>query len=253
MTVMTSATNSRATSAPGSSSWRRLPAAFRLQFSVPTAMIGVPILVFMTSWVLAMIILLWIRIQFDPSEPLYAPGATQSTIWAMAFMAAYSASHSFPFSLALSYSRRIFAAGAYSAFAVVSAGFGLAFALAAWIEELTGGFGLDLYTYNVPFLVDSAGVPGLGVLAATVCLFFMMVGFFWAILYRRVTLAVLWTIIVGLAVIIVATILLISYAGGWSHIGAWFLEQTTVTMAAWLFGITVVLATVNYAVLRRAT
>lgn len=254
MTAMTtSPSTSAAASTPRASSWRRLPAAFRLQFSVPTAMIGVPVLVFFVSWAIAFVILLWIRIQFDPANPIYGPGATQSTIWAMAFMAAYSASHSFPFALALSYSRRLFAAGAFTAFAAVSAGFGVAFALAAWIEKLTGGLGLELYVFNIPFLTESAGIPGLGVLAATVCLFFMMVGFFWAILYRRVTIAMLWAVILGFAIVVVAAVLLVSYFGGWTHVGAWFVDQSTLTMAAWLFGATVLLAAGNYAVLRRAT
>lgn len=37
-----------------------------------------------------------------------------------------------------------------------------------------------------------------------------------------------------------AETLLISHFGGWTHVGAWFLDQSTVTMAAWLFGATLI-------------
>lgn len=253
MTSMTHSPDSRpTTSRPTPSSFARIPASFRLQFSVPSVMIGVPTMVFLVSWAIGVAILAWIVAQFDPGEPVYALGATQSTIWTLAFLAGYAASHSFPFSLALSYSRRLFVTGAFLAFAAVSAGFGAAFALAALIERLTGGFWMDAYVFDVPLLTESAGLVGVGVLAAVVCLFFMMFGFFWAILYRRVSLVVLWAVILALAVVVVAAAVLVTQFEGWPGLWNWFLSETTLTLAAWLFPAALVLAGINYAVIRRA-
>ncbi|GAA1116324.1 hypothetical protein [Nesterenkonia jeotgali] len=234
------------------SSFARVPAAFRLQFTVPSAMIGVPLVVFFGAWAVAVGIGHWVRYLAggDPG-PGYT-GAAQATVWALAFMAAYSASHTFPFAMALSYSRRVFVLGAFLAFAAVSAGFGALFSIAILLERATNGFWAESYSFDLPFMTQNAGVPGAGLLAGALCLAAMMVGFFWSILYRRVSLLLLWVIILGLVALLAVVVMLTTQNEWWPHVGDWLAAQSAYSFAGWVLLLVLGVTALNYGVIRRA-
>ncbi len=237
-------------------SFARLPAAFRLQFSVRGAMIGVPIIVFFGSWAIALGIGMWIHFGANMTEsdpPMYT-GASQATLWTLGFMAAYAASHTFAFSMALSYSRRIFLLGAVGAFAAISAAFGVAFALGALLERATGGFGIRMFTFDLPYLTDGpGGVVATGLFATLLCLSIMLFGFLVAMAYRRLKLIVLWTI----ALVVVAALALgavgLAQAGLWGDVWAWMVDQTALSLSAYFVLVIAFLTGLNYVVIRRAT
>lgn len=234
------------------SSFARVPSAFKLQFTVPSQMIGVPLLVFFGAWALSIGIGLWFRHTTDGvGEPFYT-GASQATIWCLAFMAAYSASHAFPFSMALSYSRRVFVLGAFLAFAAVSAGFGALFVVGVLVERATDGFWSDSYTFDIPLMTQNADVLGAGMLAAVVCLGAMMIGFFWSILYRRVSLGLLWVIALALVALLAASVMVLTQNGWWPQVFDWLAVQSSYSFAGWLLLLTLGLTAVNYLVIRRA-
>ncbi|MCH8560076.1 MULTISPECIES: hypothetical protein [unclassified Nesterenkonia] len=233
------------------SSFARVPSAFKLQFTVPSQMIWVPLSVFLLSWAVAIGIGLWLR-HVSGDGPTINTGASQATIWCLAFIAAYSASHTFPFSMALSYSRRVFVLGAFLAFATVSAGFGALFSIAILLERATGGFWAESYTFDIPAVTQNAGVLGAGILAGAVCLWAMMFGFFWSILYRRVSLAMLWIIALGLVALLAVTIMVVAQNQWWPHVGDWLAVQSSYSFAGWVLLLTLVLTAVNYLVIRRA-
>src|SRR5699024_618742 len=120
------------------SSFARVPAAFRLQFAVPYSFIWLPIIIFVLAWALTYGVLRLVDFQVAgriPYEyPIVGTWGAQATIWYLGFMADDTASHTFPFSVALSYSRRVYLLGAYLMFVVVSAGYALAAMLAYWVE-----------------------------------------------------------------------------------------------------------------------
>src|SRR5699024_7936513 len=94
------------------SSFARVPAAFRLQFAVPYSFIWLPIIIFVLAWALTYGVLGLVDSQIPgriPSEePINATGGAKTTIWYLGFMAAYTASHTFPISLMLIYNRHIY-------------------------------------------------------------------------------------------------------------------------------------------------
>lgn len=236
-------------------SWAaRIPAAFRLQFIVPTNLIVVPTVVFLLVWAVAIGITLWIQATVDgrvPSEdPMYG-GASQAAVWTLGFMAAYTVTQTLPFAMALSFSRRTFVVGAYLAFLAVSVGFGLAYALAALIERVTNGFGIHAYQFDTPFMTGTNGLAGGGVLAGSIALAVMVVTFMFAAVFRRISVLTFWTLLVALAALLGVVILLIVQNVGWSGIGSWFLRQTALTGSAYLLGFTVVAGVLGYLILRR--
>lgn len=246
-----------ADTAPTTTTWAsRIPAAFRLQFIVPSNLLIVPAVVFAMVWAIAIGITLWIHAVADgrvaAEEPMYG-GASQAAVWSLGFMAAYTVTQTLPFAMALSFSRRTFVVGAYLAFAAVSVGFGAAYALAAWIERATDGFGIHAYQFDLPFMTAGHGLLGAGVLAATLTFAVMVVTFLMAAVFRRVSVLSFWTLTIALGAAIAAAVLLLVQNVGWSAIGEWFMAQTAVTGSAYLLGVAAVAAVLGYLVLRRAT
>lgn len=239
------------------SSFARVPAAFRLQFTVPSALIGVPLLVFVSAWAIALGIILWIHQATDRGagsgvEPIYT-GASQAALWTLHFMAAYSATHTFPFAMALSFSRRVFVLGTFLAFAVVSVGFGVAFALAAWVEDLTGGYGVEAYNFDLPYLTSGpGGLVSAGLVTSVLTLLLMLLGFGTTIFYRRVGLVAFWAAVLGIAVVLAAAIMLITVNGGWGTVGQWLAQQHALSISGWLILPTVVMGGLSYVAIRKA-
>lgn len=232
----------------------RIPAAFRLQFTVPSQLIWVPVIVFLASWVIGTGIGLWVRhvTGAQGDEAVTVTGASQATIWTLGFLAAYVSSHTFPFALALSYSRRVFMIGVSLAFAAICAVFGVAAALAARLEEVTDGFGSGAYTFALSFLIGD-GLIAYGLFAAALTFAVMQFGFFWASLYRQVTLLQLWTLIIGLVVVLAVMAMLITTYEGWSTVFRWVTEQHIAGFAGWLGLLSLLGVGVNYALIRRST
>ncbi|GAA2026764.1 hypothetical protein GCM10009720_03070 [Yaniella flava] len=239
------------------SSFARLPAAFRLQFAVPWTFIWLPMAIFVIAWGLGVGIMALIDSQMTEripaEEPINATGSAQAVIWYLAFMAAYTASHTFPFSVALSYSRRVYLIGTYLTFATVAVGYGLFAMLFYWIERVTDGLGRHMYIFGAPFVDDVGGMLGVGAFGAVMVLFFMCFGFFWAILYRRVSIPILWTVIIGVIALILGVVALVTINEWWPNVGLWFVDQTAFTLAGWGFLATVLLGGLNYWLIRKAT
>lgn len=237
------------------SSLARIPAAVRLQFVVPT-LVWVPLIVFGSAWVLAAGIGWWIHVgvggRGDPAADHIFTGAAQAPLWTVLFMAAYSASHTFPFALALSYSRRVYLIGTLLAFLAVSLGLGLAFSLAAVVEQWTDGYGIHVYNFALPYMVDQGVLIG-GLLFAAVSLLLMQLGFAGSMLYKRFSVMTIWLIIIGLVLVLAVTVMAVVVNDGRPSVWAWLLQQTALTMTGWLVLPLVVMAFLNYWFIRRAT
>src|SRR5699024_9292062 len=105
----------------------------------------------------------------------------------------------------------VYLMGTYLTFLVVSLGYGVASILAYYIEQATDGFGRHIYVFGSPILESYGGGFGLGAMATVVVLFFMCFGFFWAILYRRVSILLLWVVIIGVVTAILGAVVLVTY------------------------------------------
>lgn len=244
------------------SSYARIPSAFRLQFVVKSTFITAPLMVFFVAWAIAVGIGFWIHYVADRGEagsaavaadPIYT-GASQAVVWTLGFMAAYAASHTFPFSMALSYSRRVFVIGAFLAFAAVASAFGVAYGLVAALERVTDGYGIHAYHFDLPFLTQgTGGIFSAGLMTAVLCLCVMMFGFFWSILFRRVSITMMWVVALGLVAVLLAIVMIITQNQWWGEVGQWVTQQNALTLSGWLLLPAVGLTLINYLVIRKAT
>src|SRR5699024_3180138 len=90
-------------------------------------------------------------------------------------------------------------------------------------------------------------------IATVVVLFFMCFGFFWAILYRRVSIAQLWAVIIGVIAVLLGVVALVTMNDGWVTVGRWFMRQTAFSLAGWGLLPVIALGGVNYSLIRKAT
>lgn len=234
----------------------RIWAVFRMQFLVRHTFIYVPIMVFVGTWLAAIGVGALIELINDsPSsaaDPVYG-GVSQASVWALLGMAAYSVSHTMPFAMALSFSRRTYVLGTLLAFVVLAAAYGLLYTGAALVESATNGFGIHHYHFALPFLIENGGYPGTGFFAFTVVLLSMLMGFLGASVYRRFSMLTFWAVGILALLGIAVTVVLLGRLAGWDSMWQWFLEQSTFSFGGWLLLASAVIAAVSYTVLRRAT
>ena len=165
---------------------------------------------------------------------------------------ALSIARQLPFALALGVSRRSFYAGTALLALAVAAAYGLGLTVLQLIERSTGGWGLNLHFFRVPYLL--AGPWYLSWLTSFVGLALMFAwGMWFGIIYRRWNLAGLLGFIAAQAVALTAVLLIIGVARDWSGVGSFFTTLTIAGLTGLLAALTVVLLAGGYATMRRVT
>ena len=145
-----------------------------------------------------------------------------------------SVARALPFGLALGVSRRTYFLGATSLAAALAAGYGLVLALGQAVERATGGWGMNMGYFRVPYILDGSWY--LSWLTASVAFLLMFAyGLWYGLVYRR--LGMTGTVIFGAAQLSVLALAAVvaTWVHGWAGLGHFF---TTISAA----GVTAVLA-----------
>ena len=184
-------------------------------------------------------------------QPRYA-GALASIYVVLLVVGAASIATQLPFALALGVSRRSYYAGNALVAAAVAAGYGLALTVLQLIERATGGWGLNLHFFRVPYLL--AGPWYLSWLTSLVGLALMLAwGMWFGIVYRRWNVAGLLGFIAAQVVALAAVLLVISSADAWHGVAHFFTTLTIEGLTGLLAVLTVALLAGGYATVRRLT
>jgi len=152
-----------------------------------------------------------------------------------------SVARALPFGLALGVSRRTYFLGATSLAAALAAGYGLVLALGQAVERATGGWGMNMGYFRVPYILDGSWY--LSWLTASVTFLLMFAyGMWYGLVYRR--LGMTGTLIFGAAQLSVLALAAVvaTWVHGWAGLGHFF---TTISEA----GVTAVLAVAAAALL----
>ncbi|HJA04172.1 MAG: hypothetical protein ACTMIH_04665 [Microbacterium gubbeenense] len=219
----------------------------RLQLINTQSFVWVPLLVLAGAVVVSLVI-----ISLIPGDDVKVVGAANAPLWYFLALGIQAMTLAFPFSQAMSITRREFFVGTLIMGAIGSAMMATIFIVLAGIEALTEGFGFNGRIAYLPYLFEPGWVSAwLSYFTATMLLF--VVGFWMATIWKRFgTLAVV-SVGVALGLIVVGAIFVITKAGVWMDVLAWF--STTGSFALTLYGLalTAVLSVGAYATLRRAT
>ncbi|GLB66782.1 hypothetical protein [Arthrobacter mangrovi] len=179
-------------------------------------------------------------------------GAAQSVMWYFLALGIMSMTQTFPFSQAMSVSRRTFYIGTLGLFAVVALAISVLYYVLGLIEKATGGWGVNGQLYALGWLADQPALVQIYFyFIAMVALF--MIGFWFATIYKRWQATGMLVVWIAVAVVLLGLVALATWQGLWPEVGAWFVAQTPLSVSGWATVFCAALACGSYLTLRRAT
>jgi hypothetical protein len=177
-------------------------------------------------------------------------GALAAIYVVLLIVAASSFSTQLPFALALGVSRRSFYAGTALVTLAIAAVYGLGLTLLQLVERGTGGWGLHMHFFRVPYLLS--GPWYLTWLTSFVGLALMLAwGMWFGIVYRRWSLIGLASFISVQALAVTVVLLIIGLANRWHAVAHFFTTLTIEGLTGLLAALTVALLAGGYVTVRR--
>ncbi len=179
-------------------------------------------------------------------------GALSSFFILFLVLGVQSIGRSLPFGLALGVSRRSYYMGTALLAVVLACADGLALAALQAIERATGGWGVQMGFFRVPYLLD--GPWYLTWLTSFVGLTLLFVyGMWFGIVYRRWSLVGTLTFIAAQVTVLLAAALVVTWSHGWTGVGHFFTGLTAAGLTGLLAVLAVALLAGGHATIRRAT
>jgi hypothetical protein len=218
----------------------------RLQFVNRMTYLWIPLIILGGSFALSLLIYALI-----PTDAPKYGGGSQAPLWYFFAVGIQSLTLTFPFSQALSITRREFHVGTLLTASLTSAILASVFAVGRVVEDWTGGWGMNGFFFYIPWLTDGSWYQTWLVFFAIAMLFFI-VGYASAGVYRRWGGIGLTVALIGVGLLIVGAIAVAGWAQAWGAVFAWLGAQTPIGLAAWALLLVLLLAGTSYATLRRA-
>lgn len=231
----------------------RIVATARMQLVNTQTYVWVPLLViagaFVINWLIFAIIAGAVGDIPAPDETMTF--AAQAPLWYFLVIGVQSLTLTFPFSQAMSVSRRTFFLGTALITAAAGAVLATLYTLLRFPELATNGWGVGAYMFNVRWVTDGPWYEGWLFFFAMTLLFFV-IGFWTATIYKRFGTVVITLVITGLALLVIGLIALITWQKWWMNVGLWLDTITPLSTSLWVLLATVVLGVSSYFTLRRA-
>jgi hypothetical protein len=167
--------------------------------------------------------------------------------------AAQSITQFFPFALGLSVTRRTFYAATALLLIAESLLFGVLLYLLKLIETGTGGWGVSLRFFGLPFMGDDN--PLAQILIYTVPFLVLgFIGIFTALVFKRWGMNGLFTLAVSTLLVLGGLAVFLTWQRHWPAIGNWFADQAPLSLfAGWPALLALLLAGAGLLIIRRAT
>ncbi|MDR2998519.1 MAG: hypothetical protein LBU78_10425 [Microbacterium sp.] len=225
---------------------RRTLNVVRLQLINKNTFIWVPLIVLASAVVVSVIV--YVLIPVD--TPKYG-GGSQAPLWIYLAVGMSAMTSTFPFSQAISITRREFFLGSMAAAAMSSALMGLLFIIGGGIELLTHGYGVNGWVFHLPWVWE-AGPIGAFTVYFTLALLFFVIGFTGVTIFKRWGPITLTLVGVGLGVILAGLALLIARLDQWGQVFAGIMHLGAFGLALWGLVAVAVLMVVSFLTIRRA-
>ncbi len=178
-------------------------------------------------------------------------GGAQAPLWYFGVVGVQALTLTFPFSQAMSVTRREFYLGTLITAALTAVGLAVLFVIGGLIEDATNGWGMGGYMFRLTW-IWSQGPLVAGVFFFALAMLFFIVGFCFATIWRRWSNVALTVILVGLGLVLVGAMWLIGQLDAWPEVLAWFGSLTPILLSLGMLLICLVLAGISYVMLRRA-
>lgn len=219
----------------------------RMQFVNKYTFVWLPLIILAGSFALSLLVFALI-----PYDGAKFGGGSQAPIWYFFAVGIMSLSYTFPYSQALSITRREFFLGTMLAAGVTSVILGLVFVVGGAIERATGGWGVNGYFFSLDW-VWRAGPLAAGAFYASLAMLLFVVGFWGSTIYKRFGAIGLTVVLGGAGLLLVGVLWFVGRLNAWAEIGAWMASLTVPALIAAILAAAAVLAGVAFLTLRRAT
>ncbi len=219
----------------------------RLQLINKQTFVWVPLIVLAGAVVISVLIYAMI-----PVDTAKYGGGGQAPLWYFFAIGLSALTLTFPFSQAMSITRREFFLGTTVAAALGSLLMAVVFVLGGMIEQVTGGWGVNGYVFHLPWLWE-AGALSAGLTYFTLAMFFFFIGFLGATIYKRWGAMVTAVVGFGLALVLVGVVFFITRLELWGQVAQAFATLGALGLTLWMLVVVAALAGISYLVLRRAT
>ena len=178
-------------------------------------------------------------------------GGAQAPLWYFAAVGAQALTRTFPFSQAMSVTRREFYLGTLLTAGVTSALLAVIFVIGGLLETATNGWGMNGYFFALDW-IWAAGPLAAGFFYFAMAMLFFVVGFAFATIFKRFGSLWLTVVLIGLALLFIGGLWVIGQANAWVQVFTWFATAGAGALALLMAGVAAVLAVVSFPVLRRA-
>jgi hypothetical protein len=180
-------------------------------------------------------------------------GGLGSIYVASMITSAIALSQFFPFSMGLSVTRRMFYAATSALQVAQAVVFGVLLYVLKLIEDATGGWGVSVRFFGVPWLAQANGLLQILVYAVP----FVVLGFigmFCGVVFKRWGSNGVFTLVIAFALIVAGLVALATWLRAWPSVGHWLVNQSAVSLlTGWPLLLAVALAGAGYLAIRRAT
>ena len=220
----------------------------RMQLINKQTFVWVPLMIIGAAFVISWLIFAILRL---PGEASGFNGAAQAPLWYFAIIGVQSLTLTFPFSQALSVTRRTFYLGTTLVAVASGAVVATLYVVLAPIERATNGWGVGSGMFNVVWVTDGPWYHAWVFFLALTMIFFQS-GFWAATIFKRWGATVLTSVLIGLGLVLVGLVALASWQNWWAQVGGWFAAQTSLSLGGWMLAFAAVLAASAYLPLRRA-
>jgi hypothetical protein len=221
----------------------------RMQLINKQTYIWIPLIILGGAFVLALAIYAMLD-SSGVTGPKYGGGA-QAPLWYFGVVGVYALTLTFPFSQAMSVTRREFYLGTLLTAALTASILAGIAVVGGLIEIATDGWGVNGWFFGLPW-IWSAGPLGALLLNFVVAMLFFVIGFWAATIYKRTGALGLTVVLVGLGALFVAGLWLIGRLNAWEQVFSWFAAQGVVGLSLWGAALGAVLAGTAFLTLRRA-
>ena len=221
----------------------------RMQLINKQTYVWVPLLVLGGAFLLTLAIYAMLETS-GVTGPKYGGGA-QAPLWYFCVIGIQALTLTFPFSQAMSVTRREFYAGTLLTAAGSSLILAAIYVVGGYVEDATDGWGLNGYFFSLPWVWEAG--PAVALLFWFTAAMLVFVSGFWAAtIYKRAGSLVLTLVLVALGGLLVLWMFLVGRANAWAQVFEWFAAQGALGLSLWGLLLGAVLAAVSYGTLRRA-
>lgn len=221
----------------------------RMQLINKQTYVWVPLLVLGGAFVLTLAVYAMLQ-NAGITGPKYGGGA-QAPLWYFCVVGVQALTLTFPFSQAMSVTRREFYVGTLLTAALSALALAIVFVVGGLIESATDGWGMNGYFFSLPWIWEG-GPAAAGVFYFTFAMFVFVAGFWAATIYKRFGSVVLTAVLVGIGALLVVAMFIVGRFDAWAQVFTWFASQGAFGLSAWGLLVAAILAGIAFVTLRRA-